>query len=265
MNFAFIWNTINFLQQPWWTGLAAVTAIFTLFYIIIQDLKSKPPEINLTLVNKNVTQTLLSGPYKEHVIETIESGPEFLYAIVIGPHFLEPDWFIQNRLERNDRKKSFAMALRKYIDDSLNSDDENNKHRKIRLILRNNIRYAHILNEYIEKDQINDLIRGMKYNLHSIFDNSDAKSIIKFHCMDDSGYEQIIVTQKELLIPFREEQNAQIEHGYLIEDEKEIEIKKNNFELIFKHNSTNQDEEITLLDNYISSLESILIGIKDRK
>ena len=195
MNLVFINEVINYLQHFWWASLPIVVAICTLFIAIIQTLMSKPLKINLMCINRNTTQELSEETYKERTVEVIESAPELLYAIVIGPHFLEPDWFIQKRLEKEGRKKSFAMTLRKYIDDSFKA--ENKENRKIRLILRNNIRYAHVLKKYIKKDEINDLIRDMKYNLHSIFDKSDAKLIIKFHCMDDPGYEQIIVTKKD--------------------------------------------------------------------
>ena len=72
--------------------------------------------------------------YIDAVINTIESDPQFLRAIVVGPHFLHPMWVMQRRLEREQRK-SFSLTLRNYLEESLRKGD-----RDIRLIERNSKR-----------------------------------------------------------------------------------------------------------------------------
>ena len=201
--------------------------------------------------------------YKENVIETVETNPKSLRAVVVGPHFLEPFWVMQKRLKRTGRHKSFALTLHNYLLDSLNEKD-----RKIRLILRNDNRYPQILEPDVERNQIKDLIQEMKSNLHSLI--SDQNFILNFHCLNPGNYyHQVIIietnSEKLCFVPSRKKYLEPIEEGIKNEDLEFIEWQITQFENFFYNNYKGPEIEIVSLENYITSLEFSLNEIKDKR
>ena len=167
--------------------------------------------------------------YNDAVIEAIESNPKSLRAIIVGPLFLHPMWIIERRLEREPRK-SFSLALRNYLKDSLYEDDKD-----IRFIVRNSKRYPQFIKELVEKHEVEDLIEEMKSALHEIFSRQRSHSTIGFCCMDP-GLSQIIITEKFCFEPNRDTDLSPIDSGNRFEDPTYIRMRKTQFERRFDKN-----------------------------
>ena len=157
--------------------------------------------------------------YNDTVIEAIESAPKSLLAIIVGPLFLHPMSIIERRLEREPRK-SFSLALRNYLRDSLYKDD-----RDICLIIRNSKRYPQIIKDLVEKYEVDDLIEEMKFALHQIFSPQRSHSTISFCCMDP-GLFQVIITEKFCFEPNRNTDLSPIDSGNRFEGPTYIRMRK---------------------------------------
>lgn len=197
--------------------------------------------------------------YNDAVIEAIEAGPKLLRAIIIGPHFLHPQWVMQRRLER-ERRKSFSLTMRNYLEESLHEYD-----RDIRLILRNSNRYQQILKPLVKQHEIHDVIREMKSNLHGMFSAPESRSTMSFCCTDPGHYHGVIITEKSCFVTSRKTNQSQIEHGYKLKDSQIIEMELTRFDGIFDANFKGQDDEIVLLESYITSLGYLIYGIEDKE
>lgn len=186
--------------------------------------------------------------YNDAVINAIESGPKLLRAITIGPHFLHPSWIMQRRLER-ERRNSFSSTLQNYLKESIDAYD-----RDIRIIVRNSNRYTHILKRLVRHPEIQDLIQEMKSNLYTIFSAPESSSTISFCCLDPGYYHGVIITEKSCFVTGRKTDQSQIEYGYELKSSQAIEIELTRFDGIFDANFKGQNDEIALLESYITSL-----------
>lgn len=189
--------------------------------------------------------------YNDAVIEALESGPKLLRAIIIGPHFLQPQWIIQRRLEREYRK-SFRLSLRTYLEESLHQPN-----RDIRLIIRNSIRDPQVILEDLEKThEIHDLIQEMKSTLHTIFSSPESHHMS--FCCTDPGLYQVLITEKSCFVTVRRSDQSWIEDGYELKDPQVVDMELTQFDRIFDANFRGQGAEIDLLGRYIASLEHLI-------
>jgi hypothetical protein len=144
---------------------------------------------------KMVSPLLTRKEFNDAVINALESSPKLLRAIIVGPHFLHPNWIMKRRLERESRK-SFSLALRTYLEKSLHQLD-----RDIRLILRNSVRYPEILKSLVQTDEVHNLVQEMKSTLYRMFSTSRLCSL-NFCCMDPGHYHGVLITEKSCFITF---------------------------------------------------------------
>jgi hypothetical protein len=203
------------------------------------------------LSKTSITPLPTRKKYNDAVIEALESSPKLLRAIIIGPHFLHPQWIIQRRLEREHRK-SFSLTLRDYLEESLHP-----LNRDIRLIIRNSIRYPQeILKPLVKQHEIPDLIQEMKSALHTMFSNPES-SHMSF-CCTDPGLYQVLITEKSCFVTVRRTDQSLIEDGYELKDPQVIEMELIRFDRIFDADFKGQGTEIDLLGHYIASLEHLI-------
>jgi len=209
--------------------------------------------------DSSVTRLPTRKKYNDAVIEAIETGPKLLRAIIVGPHFLHPQWVMQRRLER-ERRKSFSLTIRNYLEESLHEHD-----RDIRLILRNSNRYPQILKPLVKQHEIHDVIREMKSNLHKLFFAPKSRSTISFCCTDPGHYHGVIITEKSCFVTSRKTKQSQIECGYELRGSHIVEMELVRFDGIFDASFKGQDDEVVLLEGYITSLGDLIYGIEDRE
>jgi hypothetical protein len=124
--------------------------------------------------------------YNEVVIKELQSHPNSLRAIVMGPYFLHPRWVIDRREKQEDRK-SFSLPLRTYLEETHHQPE-----RKVRLIIRNSPRYLKYLIEKvsIKPEEVHDLIHEMLRNLDILVKIES----FSFCCADVGYYENVVIT-----------------------------------------------------------------------
>jgi len=184
--------------------------------------------------------------FNDSVISELEAQPKSLRAIIVGPHFLHPDCFIERRINKENRQ-SFSLALRTYLEKSLNMPD-----RDIRLIIRNNDRYLKYLEDFIKFDEIDFLIKEMNINLNNIINDKS----IKICCKDVGFFDGVIITEESYYKYARTSEFTPIESFYQSKDPQKIEMEKAHFDKTFNANYKGKDNEIATLKSYIMSLKN---------
>lgn len=197
------------------------------------------------------TQLPTRKEYNDAIIDAIESAPKSLLAIIVGPHFLDPMWIIQRRLEREYRK-SFRLTLKNYLKESLERDD-----RDIRLIIRNSRRYTEVVKKDIRKCEIDKFVREMKSAMRSLLFPRKLGSTISFCCWDP-GLFQVIITDEFCFEPNRDTDLSPIDSGNRFEDPTYIRMRRTQFELKFDKNFKGLQTELKSLERYIDSLRHVL-------
>jgi len=191
------------------------------------------------------------GKYNEEVIKELESHPNSLRAIVMGPYFLHPKWIIDRRSEREDRK-TFSRPLRTYLEGITPKSKG-----KVRLIIRNSPRYLDYLKKpkpLVKSEEVPDLIHEMITN----FDNLLKLGTFSFCCADVGYYENVIITETSCFVYSRKTEVTPIESFYQSKDPNKIEIELAHFDEVFDANYKGRDNEITRLKQFIMSLEQRL-------
>lgn len=212
-----------------------------------KEIKGRLPveHILSNLSKTSITPLPRRKKYNDAVIEALESGPKLLRAIIIGPHFLHPRWIIQRRLER-ERRKSFRLSLRTYLEESLHQPK-----RDIRLIIRNSIRDPQVILKDLENPhEIRDLIQEMQISLHTIFSTPESHHMS--FCCTDPGLYQVLITEKSCFVTVRRSDRSLIEDGYKLKDPQVIKMELTRFDRIFDANFRGQGAEIDLLGHYIT-------------
>jgi adenine-specific DNA methylase len=188
--------------------------------------------------------------YNEEIIKELESHPNSLRAIVMGPHYLHPKWVIDRRSEREDRK-SFSRALRTYL-------EETPPHikRDIRLIIRNSPRYSKYL---IEKSLVNpEEVHDFTHEMMGKLDNLLKLESFSFCCADVGYYENVIITDNSYFEYGRVTEVTQIESFYQSKDPDKIKMASVHFDKVFVANYKGKNEEIARLKQFIMSLKHCL-------
>jgi hypothetical protein len=194
---------------------------------------------------------LRGDAYYRAVDRCVESGPKLFRAIVVGPHFLHPNWVMRRRIARNPRP-SFSYILRNYLEDTIRQA----KPRDIRLIIRNNPRYRAILSELVEPNEISRLTEDMCATLHRLFESERSQSALSFCCIDLGFYHGVIIGDSTCLVSNRPSGTSQITDGYVLSDPDNRFREFQRFEETFNANFKGQDAEIKMLERYMSTLVS---------
>ncbi|MDY7031709.1 MAG: HNH endonuclease [Thermodesulfobacteriota bacterium] len=189
--------------------------------------------------------------YNDMVIETIESKPRVFRAILVGPHFLHPQWLIDRR-QKIEPRKSFRAALRTYLVES-----SHDRTRDIRLILRNSEPYPERLKRLLKQHEVYDLIQDMLRNLYSIF-FEERPSTISFCCMDPGHYHGVVISEKSCFVYLRETSISRIDGGYELKDPSHVKMEADRFDMTFDANFRGLDEETNILENYIASHKQLI-------
>lgn len=186
--------------------------------------------------------------FNDAVIHTLQSNPMLLRAIIVGPHFLHPDWIMQRRLERESRESS-SLSLRVYLEESIHHCN-----RDVRLIIRNSPRYLKILKDLVRPDEVHDLVHDMTLALHNML--SLRSPLCVTFCHTKTGYyHQMVATDKSCFIGTRKGEYSPIEYGYELKDKKAIEMELMRFDGIFDEHFRGNHAELKFLERYITSLE----------
>ncbi len=195
--------------------------------------------------------------YNEEVIKELETEPKSLRAIVMGPYFLHPQWLINRRIEREDRR-SLSLALRTYLEKVAN-----NPNTKVRLIIRNSPRYLNYLMEktLVGRQDIQKLIRAMIRNL----DELSRSRQVSFCCTEIGYYQNVIITEHLCFRYGRRCETGQIRRFSRVKDPDVIEQESDHFDEVFNKNCKGKDEEIAKLKQFIMSLELQLEEKLDEK
>lgn len=191
---------------------------------------------------------LTKEEFNDAVIKELEAQPKFLRAIIVGPHFLHPDWIIERRI-KNESRRSFSLALRTYLEKSSYQSD-----RDVRLIIRNNDRYLEYLEALVKNQEINILIQEMKNNFDNIMNNKS----IRFCCKDVGFFDGVIITERSYFKYGRTSESTSIESFYQSNDIDKIETESAHFDKTFNANYKGLDNEISILNYYIMSIEQRL-------
>ncbi len=190
------------------------------------------------------------GVYNEEVIKELESQPNSLHAIVMGPYFLHPKWVIERRLEREDRR-SFSLALRTYLEGSTPQSEG-----KVRLIIRNSPRYLKYL---IEKAKVKpEEVHGLALEMTRNLDNLLKSGSFSFCSVDVGYYENVIITENAYFEYGRKTEVTPIEHFYQSKDYDKIKRELAHFDEVFDANYKGRNNEIASLKQFIMSLEQRL-------
>lgn len=218
---------------------------------LIPGVGSAIHEYFIAVVEKNskFEKTYLTKEeFNDAVIKELEAQPKFFRGIIVGPHFLHPDWIMERRI-KNEGRRSFSLALHTYLEKSSYQPD-----RDVRLIIRNNDRYLKYLETLVKPQEINILIHKMKNN----FDNIMRSKSIHFCCKDVGFFDGVIITEKSYFKYGRTSESTPIESFFQSNDINKIETESAHFDKTFNANYKGRDNEIAILSHYIMSLEKRL-------
>lgn len=185
--------------------------------------------------------------YNEEVIKELEAEPKSLRAIVMGPYFLHPQWLINRRIKREDRRR-FSLALRTYLEKAAKKPNT-----KVSMIIRPSPRYLNYLTEksLVGHQDVRRLIHVMIRNL----DRLSKSRQISFCCTEGGYYQNVIITEHSCFRYGRRCETGQIRRFSRVKDPDVIEQESNHFDEVFNENCKGKDEEIAKLKQFIMSLE----------
>ena len=199
-----------------------------------------------------IEKEFLTKPeYNEEVIKELESQPNSLRAIIMGPYFLHPRWVIDRRSEREERR-SFSLPLRIYLEGATPQSK-----RKVRLIIRNSPRYLEYLIEkkiLVKPEEVPILIQEMIRNLDDLL----KLGLFSFCSADVGYYENVVITENSCFIYGRKTEVAPIEFFYQSKDPNKIKRESARFDRVFDTNYKGRNNEIAHLKQFIISLEQNL-------
>lgn len=203
---------------------------------------------------KFITTFETKEEYNKAVINVLEEEPKILRLTIIGPHFLHPQRVIKRRLELGPGRESFSLALRKYLENSIDKPE-----RDIKLFIRNSPRYLHYLTDppplVRSEKEVSELIDEMITTLDKLF---SSEKNIKFCCKDPSGYfSNVMITEKHYFEHIRSMENTPLEGGILNEYPSAVNKKLKNFDELFNNYSECRNFEMqkSILKDYIRSLD----------
>ena len=183
--------------------------------------------------------------YNRKLIRVLNSEPQSLRAIVMGPHFLHPEWVITR--EHRDKSESFSLTLHHYLTKVIKDP-----HKKAFLIIRNSSRYIEYLKSRIRPKRVSDLIPEMMKNLDSLM-----APCIKFRCLDTGWFEGLIITEGAVFTYFRETETSPITGGDIDLEKEKIKDFTDAFDRTFCRDY-NEKKEVDSLKEFIKSLEKFL-------
>lgn len=148
--------------------------------------------------------------YNKAVINAWKENPKIFRITIMGPHFLHPQWVIEERLRLEPDRESFSQALREYLERSFDKPERN-----IKIFIRNSPRYFYYLNETLAQVQLEDfsekLMKEMNENLDVLF---PSERNVKFCCADPGGYfYNLAITDKYYFRHKRKTEITSIEEG----------------------------------------------------
>lgn len=204
-------------------------------------------------IGDNLFQTTKHLPnrrkYKEYVADLLSKNPIELKAMIIGPLFLHPEWFINKRIQKL-RGVSFTKHLIDYLNFNVKKPNSD-----IRIIVRNSIRYSSAIRPLISSnEELMLLKRAMYSNLESLSKMLHQYNSFSFACFDPGYYQGIIISENECCKYHRNEEDTQINGGYIFYDPQTLEFENNRFDEIFDSNFRGIDKELEELEKFIKRL-----------
>ncbi len=193
--------------------------------------------------------------YNDAVTDAINSNPRLLRAILMGPHFLHPEWIIERRMS-SDPRKSFSRALREYLKTSCSIAN-----RDIRIITRNSKRYVDYLKSLLKPSEFSRFKTEVITNLHEIFGNPNKQSFISLCCCVDIGhFHGIVIADDVCFITSREKEESKIESGIMVRNNPVfLEWQLDKFDRAFNSAFRGIAQQIKNAETFISSLETLIL------
>lgn len=168
-------------------------------------------------------------------------------TMVMGPYFLSPDWFLERKnLDRN--YKDFELYFYNFLLD--------NNSETIKIISTNTKRYGYKILPYLEDNERKRFVTDVKKKINKLWPNNNSKGPML--CCFDPGYLHIITVSDQLaIITQRLGYEDPTTHGFYTSDTDQLEYIRNEYDGLFDHHHSGNDQEILTLIEFI---EKTILG-----